>query len=178
MKRSTLLFTVLALALWAVPVFAQGRSGGHAASGAGSSVGRGSTGTGSHGNPNTSGGSGGSSAGTAAQTKQLNIFFTKTDSKLFTKISGLLPAGTTMTDLQNMQPPFRNLGALISTVHVYNNLGLASKTPPVSFSDFAKAVTGGSLGKAIKEFDPNANAKAEAKKATKEANADVNQRES
>src|SRR5712691_3350579 len=153
MKRSTLLFTALAFALWAVPVFAQGHSGGHAAGGAssaGSSIGHGSTGTGGHGNPNISGGGGGTSAGTAAQTKQLDKFFTKTDSKLFTKISGLLPAGTTMANLQSMG--FHNLGQLISTVHVYNNLGLASKTPTVTFAAFANEVTqtGGSLGKAIK----------------------------
>ena len=179
MKRSTLLFTALAFALWAVPVFAQGHSGGHAAggaSGAGSSIGHGSTGTGGHGNPNTSGGSGGSSAGTAAQAKQLDIFFTKTDSKLFTKISGLLPAGTTMANLQSMG--FKNLGAVISTVHVYNNLGLATKNPPVTFTEFATAVKSKSLGAAIKQFDPTANSSSEAKKGKKQANADVNEKES
>jgi hypothetical protein len=177
MKRSTLLFTALAFALWAVPVFAQGHSGGHAAggaSGAGSSIGHGSTGTGGHGNPNISGGGGGSSAGTAAQTKQLDNFFTKTDSKLFTKISGLLPAGTTMANLQSMG--FKNLGAVISTVHVYNNLGLAAKG--VIFSDFATAVKSKSLGAAIKQFDPPANSSSEAKKGKKQANADVNEKES
>src|SRR5712692_9379649 len=144
MKRSTLLFTALAFALWAVPVFAQGRSGGHAAggaNGAGSSMGRGSAmGTGHE----TRSGSTGRSAG--AETKQLNNFFTKTDSKLYSNISALATKdGTSVTALQGMR--FKNLGRMIAALHVYNNLGLASKTPPVSFADFAKAVTGGSLGK-------------------------------
>ncbi len=176
MKRSTLLFTALAFALWAVPVFAQGHSGGHAAgvasgagapSGAGSSVGRGSAkGTGHE----TSSDSTGRSAG--AETKQLNNFFTKTDSKLYSNISALATKdGTSITALQGMG--FKNLGRMIAALHVYNNLGLASKTPPVSFADFATAATTGSLGKAIRQFDPTAHSSSELKKGTKQANDDM-----
>jgi len=178
MKRSTLLFTALAFALWAVPLFAQGHSNGHAAggaSGAGSSIGHGSTGTSGHGNPNISGGGGrgGSSTGTLSQQKQLDKFLAVPSSnpKLFSKISGMLPAGTDLSG-------FNNLGQLISTVHVYNNLGLATKNPPVTFTEFATAVKSKSLGAAIKQFDPTANSSSETKKGKKQANADLNEKES
>jgi hypothetical protein len=142
-----------------MPVFAQ-HGGGHA--GGAGSAGR-----------ETKGGTSASVHGTSAgaETKQLNNFFSNTSSKLYTKISGLLPAGTTMKDLQAMG--FKNLGQLISTVHVYNNLGLAAKTPPVPFADFAKAVTTKSLGSAIKQFDPTANSSAEVKKGNKQASDDM-----
>ena len=169
MKRSTLLFTALAFALWAVPVFAQGKSStgpGHAGGGMGhgSSLGAG---------PKTSGGgsSGGSSTGTAARKQRLDNFFKDTDSKLYSKISALATKdGTSITALQGMG--FKNLGRMNAALHVYNNLGLATKTPPVSFADFAKAAQTKSLGAAIKKYDPSANSSAEAKKGTKQASDD------
>ncbi len=174
MKRSTLLFTALAFALWAVPLFAQGRSGTHAAgpaSGAGPSIGHGSTGTSSHGNPNISGGGGGS----AAQTTQLNKVLGDSSTKLFSKISSLATAdGTSITDLQSMG--FQNLGQMMAALHVYKNLGL--DPTKVTFSDFATYAKGHSLGAAIKKFDPAANSSSETKKGKKQANADVNEKES
>ncbi len=50
---------------------------------------------------------------------------------------------------------------------------MASKNPPVSFTDFAKAAQTHSLGAAIKQFDPTANSSSEAKRGTKQANDDI-----
>ncbi len=164
MKRSTILLTALAVLLYlgALPLFAQhGGGGGH-----GGGTGHGAAG--STGKPDTTGGGGGKSAG--ASSKQLNNVISNPDSKLAQKLTSLLPSGMT---LQQAAGGFKNLGQFVAALHVYHNLGLASKTPPVSFTDFAKAVQTHSLGAAIKQFDPTVNASSEAKKGTKQANDDI-----
>jgi len=87
-----------------------------------------------------------------------------------TKLSGnldkLLPAGMTS---QQACSGFKNLGQCVSAIHVAHNLG-------ISFSDLKTKITGGEdLGKSIQDLKPEANAKAETKKANKQAKADINE---
>ncbi len=165
MKRWTIFLTTVAVALYlgSLSAFAQhgpggyGGGGGHGAAAA------------SHGNPNTSSSGGGKSSG--ASSKQLNNVVTSNPpSKLAQKLTSLLPAGTT---LQQAATGFTNLGRFVAALHVYNNLGLASKTPPVSWTDFATAAQTKSLGAAIKQFDSTAKASSEAKRGTKQAKDDM-----
>ncbi len=179
MKRSTLLFTALAIALWAVPVFAQGKSAtapGHAGGGGmghGSSMGA---------SPKTSGGSTGGGGGHSNVISPTNLPKPlQTDTKLAQKLEGILGiSGTSaLSTLQADAAGFKRLGQFVSTVHVFNNLDIKDKamcsglTSSVCFMNFATAVKGTSLGAAIKSFDPGANSSAEAKKGTKQANDDM-----
>jgi hypothetical protein len=92
-------------------------------------------------------------------------------SKLSSKLQSLLPAGT---DLKTASSGFKNLGQFVAAVHVSNNLG-------IPFDQLKAKMTGDhaeSLGKAIQELKPAANAKSETKKANKQADADLKESES
>jgi hypothetical protein len=85
--------------------------------------------------------------------------------KLESKLQGLLPPGT---DLQAAAAGFKNLGQFVAAVHVSKNLG-------IPFDQLKAAMTGNpplSLGKAIQQLDPSANAKAAVKTAEKQAHQD------
>lgn len=87
--------------------------------------------------------------------------------KLSSRLAGLLPAGTNM---QRAASGFKNLGQFVAAVHVSHNLG-------IPFDQLKAKTTGSgaeSLGKAIHQLDPNADAKAEAKKAESQARQDFN----
>ncbi len=171
MKRSCMLLTALAVMMYlgGVSAFAQ-HGGGH---GGGPSGGHGGPGThgasASHGS--TKGSKEGAGGGSAKGGKTVGNLLTQ-NTKLSSKLQSLLPAGT---DLKSASSGFKNLGQFVAAVHVYNNLGLQNATPPVSFSDFAKAVNakGGSLGKAIQQFNPKADSKAEAKKGSQQSKDDL-----
>jgi hypothetical protein len=174
MKRSTILLTALGVLLYlgAVPLFAQGHRGGGGTHGPTTT---------SRGNTDPSGG--GKSTETSSQ-KQLNNVITSSTSgspsKLAQKLMSMLPstgpnAGLTLTAAS---AGFKNLGRFIAALHAYNNLGLATKTPPVSFTDFAAYDQGHSLGAAIKHYDPAADTRTETRNATKQANQDVKESES
>ncbi len=65
---------------------------------------------------------------------------------------------------------FKNLGQCVAAAHVANNL------PGLSFDSLKSKMTGSSpesLGNAIQQLDPKANSKAEAKKAQKQADQDI-----
>ena len=96
----------------------------------------------------------------------------------------LIPNGTT---LQQMCANFRNLGQCVAAIHVSHNRKIpfgclawdvTGKQPgaPIDTSK-CTAPTGGamSLGKAIQKLDPGANAKAEARKASQEADSEIKQ---
>jgi hypothetical protein len=88
------------------------------------------------------------------------------NSQLASKLQALLPPGT---DLQTAAEGFKNLGQFVAAVHVSNNLG-------ISFDDLKAKMTGPdavSLGKAIHQLQPSANAKAAAKQAQKQAHQDL-----
>jgi len=88
------------------------------------------------------------------------------NTKLASKLQSLLPPGT---NLQTAAQGFKNLGQFVAAVHVSKNLG-------IPFDQLKAKMVGPpaeSLGKAIHELKPSADAKAEAKKAGKEADHDL-----
>lgn len=92
---------------------------------------------------------------------------------LSSKLAGLLGLSgpTALQTLKTDASGFKNFGQFVAAVHVSKNLG-------IPFSDLQGKMTGPnavSLGKAIQELKPDANAKAETKKATKEANGEMNE---
>jgi hypothetical protein len=90
---------------------------------------------------------------------------------LSTKLQSLLPPGT---DLQQAASGFKNLGQFVAAVHVSHNLG-------IPFDQLKTKMTGPppvSLGKAIHDLKPAANAKTESKKANKQAEQDINEGQS
>lgn len=90
------------------------------------------------------------------------------NTKLASRLQGLLPQGT---NLQDAAKGFKNLGQFVAAVHVSHNLG-------IPFDQLKATMTGPppkSLGEAIHELKPDANANAEAKKANKQAKKDMNE---
>ncbi len=170
MKRSMWILTALAVTCFfsALPISAQ--RGGHGGGG-GASGGHGAA-SGTHGNPDTGGG--GKSA--AASKQELTKVVNNPDSKLAKKLTSLLPSGMT---LAQASAGFTNLGRFVAALHVYHNLDIASsskctgETAAQCWSGFAGAAQAKSLGSAIKQYDPTANASAETKKGTKQANDDL-----
>src|SRR5262245_31648524 len=90
----------------------------------------------------------------------------KQNTKLSDHLAKLLPAGT---DLQAAASGFKNLGQFVAAVHVSHNLG-------IPFDQLKAKMVGPpseSLGKAIHDLKPTADAKAETKKAEAEAHQDL-----
>ena len=86
---------------------------------------------------------------------------------LAAELQKLLPG----VDLKTASSGFKNLGQFVATVHVSHNLG-------IPFDTLKGKMTGPnaeSLGKAIHELKPDADAKSEAKTASKEADAEIKQ---
>jgi hypothetical protein len=86
--------------------------------------------------------------------------------QLASKLQGLLPPGT---DLNAAAAGFKNLGQFVAAVHVSHNLG-------IPFDQLKSKMLGPpseSLGKAIHDLKPAADAKAELKKAEHEAHQDL-----
>jgi hypothetical protein len=82
--------------------------------------------------------------------------------KLASKLQSLLPPGT---NLETAASGFKNFGQFVAAVHVSHNLG-------IPFDQLKAKMLGPpsqSLGKAIQDLKPTANAKAETKKAESEA---------
>ncbi len=130
-------------------------------SGTGSGMGRGAGMSGDRGNAGQPGtmGSGMNSGKTPSEILTQNT-------KLSSNLEKLLPAGTTA---QQACAGFKNLGQCVAAIHVSNNLG-------IPFADLKTKMTGSgseSLGKAIGDLKPTANAKSEAKKAQKQAKQDL-----
>ena len=85
---------------------------------------------------------------------------------LASKLQALLPPGT---DLQAAAAGFKNLGQFVAAVHVSKNLG-------IPFDQLKAKMTGPnaeSLGKAIQQLAPTADAKAALKTAEAQAKADL-----
>lgn len=86
--------------------------------------------------------------------------------KLASKLAGLLPPGT---NLDQAAQGFKNLGQFVAAVHVSHNLG-------IPFDQLKAKMIGPppeSLGKAIHQLMPSANAKAAAKTAEHQADKDL-----
>ncbi len=87
-----------------------------------------------------------------------------------TAIAGKIKS-LTGEDAQTACGGFKNLGQCVAAAHVAKNLDI-----PGGFDALKAKVTGTgsmSLGKAIEQLSPNANAKSEAKKANKQADDDM-----
>ena len=90
------------------------------------------------------------------------------NSAIAAKIKGL-----TGKDAETACSGFKNLGQCVAAAHVAKNLDI-----PGGFDALKAKMTGSgsvSLGKAIKELAPDADGKAEAKKANKQTSDDLNE---
>lgn len=109
----------------------------------------------------------GSQAGATQSQKRSPEQLLDQNTKLSSNLQKLLPAGTTP---QQACSGFRNLGQCVAAIHVSHNLG-------ISFLDLKAKMTGTnseSLGKAVHQLKPDANASAETKHAQQQAKADIN----
>jgi hypothetical protein len=168
MKTRFLLSAAAMIAFTSAPVLAQhghggGMSGGGSSSMHGSDHSSSTHGKDSDGDHDSDHGSGHDSAhsehGSISQKLASNT-------QLAGKLQSLLPPGT---DLQAAAQGFKNLGQFVAAVHVSHNLG-------IPFDQLKAKITGPgaeSLGKAIHDLQPAANAKAEVKKAEHEAHSDL-----
>ncbi len=154
-----------------VAAFAQHGSGGGSHMGgppsaAGSSMGSGGSSMGdSHGMSGSHDATGTSNRPSDAGKQSPDTILSR-DTQLNANLQKLLPKGTTP---QQACSGFKNLGQCVAAIHVAHNLG-------ISFDDLKAKMTGTkpeSLGKSIHDLKPDVNAKAEAKKAEKEANQDL-----
>lgn len=98
---------------------------------------------------------------------------------LATKLQGLFPPGT---DLQAASSGFKNLGQFVAAAHVSKNLGipfdqLRSRILGISTTAGESGDSPVSLGKAIKELRPEADASSEVKKAERQAKQEIKQAE-
>src|SRR5947208_14003966 len=167
MKKWSLL-VVLTIALCGIPLYAQhGHSGGGMGGGGFHGSSHGGSPDWTHGNSSTTTHNPGSSAhdtsagGPKTASQQLSH-----NTKLASKLQGLLPAGT---NVQQASQGFKNLGQFVAAVHVSHNLG-------IPFDQLKAKMTGSSpesMGKAIHDLKPSADSKAETKKAEKEATHDM-----
>jgi hypothetical protein len=154
MKRSTLiLVTTLALA-FSGPALAQRAHGGGPPAGHGP----GSKGAGASGAPHES------AVTTMSHSSPSEVLSHNT------AIAGKIKALTGM-DATAACKDFKNLGQCVAAAHVAKNLNI-----PGGFAALSEKMTGTgavSLGKAIHMLSPDADAKAEAKKANKQADEDM-----
>lgn len=169
MKRFSSALAVLALALLVAtaPALAQGRGSGGPPPSRGPS---GMPGSAAPGAPGAGASSHGSMPSSTHSAPSLSHGSPSDVLSHNTAIAGKISA-LTGQDAQTACSGFKNLGQCVAAAHVAKNLNI-----PGGFDALKAKVTGTgavSLGKAIGELDPNVNAKAEAKKANKQANADL-----
>lgn len=174
MKRSSIVLTALAVVLYfgAMTVFAQ-HGGGHGGGSGHGALGMGHESMETHEGHGPSSGKSESMRGDHEGRESSLRAGSKTpdqllarNTKLASKLQPLLPAGT---NLQTAAGGFKNLGQFVAAVHVSKDLG-------IPFNQLKAKTTGPnavSLGKAISELKPGANAKEEAKEANKEAKEDI-----
>ncbi len=164
-------FLMIALLALAVPAFAQhGAHGGGGGMGAGGGMGSGNMGS-THGNSGDHSMGDSHDTGNTAQhggsmASQSPDKVLSHNTAIATKIKDL-----TGQDASAACSGFKNLGQCVAAAHVSKNLD-------IPFADLKAKMTGSSpvsLGKAIQELKPSANSKSEAKKASKQAEQDINQ---
>ena len=160
MKSRLALILVVSTALLGIPVYAQH---GHGGGGGGASMSTHGHFMDSHSADSHST----ASSSTRSEGKQSIVSERLSDNtKLSGKLQSLLPAGT---NLQQASQGFKNLGQFVAAVHVSHNLG-------IPFDQLKAKMIGPpaeSLGKAIEQLKPTANAKAETKKANQQADQDM-----
>ncbi|HEX8872132.1 MAG TPA: hypothetical protein VF758_05165 [Candidatus Acidoferrum sp.] len=158
MKRTSLLLAAFVLLFGTSPVFAQHAHGGGAMGGPGAGAGHmGNAGA------NNNGPGGHADAMHSSPNEVLSHN---------TAIAGKIKT-LTGQNAQTACQGFKDLGQCVAAAHVAKNLNI-----PGGFDALRAKMTGTgsvSLGKAIHELDPAVNAKSEAKKANKQAEADLNE---
>ncbi len=156
MKRTHLILFVALILVCSSPAFAQRHPGG------GPPAGRGPSGTSASGN-------GGAKADALSHSDMSHASPSDVLSHN-TAIAGKIKS-LTGEDAQTACNGFKNLGQCVAAAHVAKNLDI-----PGGFAALKAKITdtgGMSLGKAIEQLAPNANAKSEAKKANKQADNDM-----
>jgi hypothetical protein len=162
MKRLSFYLALMAMMVFAGNAALAQHGHGSGAAGMGGSHSMGST---SH----SDGGPSGKTMDSSAHGKTAGEILSR-NSRLSTKLQSLLPPGT---DLQHAESGFKNLGQFVASVHVSHNLG-------IPFDQLKAKMTGPpseSLGKAIHDLKPAADAKAESKKANQQAKDDMKESE-
>ena len=166
MKRSTLIVVAAAALVFGAPAYAQ-RS--HPGGGPPAGTGGASSGRGSESSSDMSGSHPGGATAHASDMSQGSPGDVLSHN---TAIAGKIQT-LTGRDAQTACAGFKNIGQCIAAAHVAKNLNI-----PGGFDALKGKVTGTgavSLGKAIKGFAPDADAKAEVKKANKQASDELNQ---
>jgi hypothetical protein len=172
--------TFAAMLAFGLSAFAQhgggGMGGGRpAGAGPGSPVAPSGVGSGNAGRPSDVGSTGMSHSSMGSQSPATALNNSKVDNSLTKALSksGIsVPGGNLRTACSG----FKTLGQCVAAMHVAKNLDM-----PGGFAALKDKMTGSnavSLGKAIQELNPNANAKSESKKAGKQANQDMSAAES
>ena len=173
MKRMIVPFLALATLLFlGSSAYAQGKGRPAGTPGAAGST----AASGAHGN-STSAGGGHSSSNAMASTDPGSVL--EHNSNLATKLETLTGA-TNLTDLKTDASAFKNFGQFVAAAHVSKNLNIPGGFAALMCDMTGKTAVGAtspctnttkmSLGKAIQTLDPQADAKTEAQKATKQAN--------
>jgi hypothetical protein len=174
---------ILILLLGLPPVFGSNAGQLYAQHGHGGGAGLGQSGAGpaSVGRPEATGRAGANAAGNGsapAHSTPSSVMASKNPGSVLdhnTQLAGKLEAllglsgPTALQVLKTDATGFKNFGQFVAAVHVSKNLG-------IPFADLQAKMTGSnavSLGKAIQELKPEANAKDEAKKASTQTDADL-----
>jgi hypothetical protein len=92
------------------------------------------------------------------------------DSKLVAKLQKLLPEGTTP---QQFCDGFKTLGACVTAMHAAKNMGIPVSDLKTKIADAKSKKEPEKLESAIHELKPDLDAKAERKKAQKQAERDI-----
>ncbi|HEV2494282.1 MAG TPA: hypothetical protein VG204_14550 [Terriglobia bacterium] len=164
MKRSIVYSTALIAALYLCPISGWAQHG-HGAGGMGHGA---TTGHGSD-MGNRDGSARSSTSGMKGGKSPDQML--ASNAKLSSKLQPLLPPNT---NLQDAARGFKNLGQFVAAAHVSHNLG-------IPFDQLKSMMTGSqhdSLGKAIHALKPDADSKAEAKQAVKQADEDIKETQS
>jgi hypothetical protein len=161
MKTKNFIMAAALLSVCAGPVLAQGHKGGAVGISHGSM---------SHSTMKSHDSSAKSTRGTTSGHKTVGDKLTD-NPKLASKIEKLLGNGMSAQDACY---GFKNLGQCVAAVHIsQNHLGISFTDLKAQMVDPATNTQRESLGKAIQQLRPATNAKVEAKKATKQAKADL-----
>ncbi|HEX9222328.1 MAG TPA: hypothetical protein VF860_03265 [Candidatus Acidoferrales bacterium] len=167
-KRSIVTVLSLVVILWlaGASAWAQGRSGSHPGGTGGTGTPRGSSGNSATNNSSTHG-SNSSSNSLPGEVLSRNSSLSGALTNALSKSGISLPSGMTLAQTC-ASAPFKTLGRCIAALHINH------KFPACSLM----ALSSSNLGQAIKVCNPNVPAKAEARTATKQANADIRDSES
>ncbi|HEX7958831.1 MAG TPA: hypothetical protein VF493_02865 [Terriglobales bacterium] len=183
MYRSIRLVVALAVALLPAFYIAAQRGGGGHSAGAGAGAGMGHSGAGMSHSTGMSNHDTGSAHQAPTTRLENNSHLNTSLTNALTKSGVTLPSG----GLQAACSGFKNLGQCVSALHVSNNLKISFDCLKADMTGQAPAGTGCptgtgtskmSMGKSISALQPTADAKAETRKANKQADEDLKDAES